>query len=222
MKTVFITGGTGYIGTRLVRRLLESKYRVKALVRKGSEHKLPGECTVIAADPFDAVTFEKYISTSDIFIQLLGVSHPSPAKKELFKTIDFASVKESVNAALSAGVCYFVYVSVAQTPSKIMKDYQAARAVGETIIKSSGMSATFIRPWYVVGPGHYWPLLFFPLFKIMETVPATKEKAKKLSLVYLDQMLDALIFAIENPNAGIRVIEIEDMKNGLKNLKSKV
>jgi len=42
MQTVFITGGTGYMGKRLIKRLLERKYQVKALVRKGSEGKIPG------------------------------------------------------------------------------------------------------------------------------------------------------------------------------------
>ena len=42
MQTVFITGGTGYIGTRLIRALqLEGNFNIKALVRKGSENKLP-------------------------------------------------------------------------------------------------------------------------------------------------------------------------------------
>ncbi|MEP7167918.1 MAG: NAD(P)H-binding protein [Bacteroidota bacterium] len=96
MKTVFITGGTGHIGSRLIRKLIERGITVKALIRKGSMSKLPTGCEVITVNVFDAITFEKYISSSDIFVQLLGVPHPSPPKKKLFKTIDLASVKESV------------------------------------------------------------------------------------------------------------------------------
>ena len=220
MKSVFITGGSGYIGTRLIAALLKKQYTVKALVRKGSEGKLSGGCELIAGDPFDALTFEKYISPSDILVQLLGVPHPSPKKKELFKTIDLASVRESAKGASEAGVKYFVYVSVAQAPTRIMKDYQIARAEGESIIRKTGMNATFIRPWYVVGRGHYWVLLLYPLFKILELIPATKEKAKKLSLITISQMLDALLFAIENPNEGIRIIEIGDIKNNFVKFKN--
>jgi len=183
------------------------------LVRKGSEHKLPAGCEAITGKPFDAHSFEKYISPSDIFVQLLGVSHPSPKKKELFKTIDLVSVKESVKACTAAGAKYFIYVSVAQTPTSIMKDFQSIRAEAESIVRNSKMNVTFIRPWYVVGPGHYWPLIFFPVFKLLEIIPFTKEKAKRLSLITLNQMLDALIYAIENPNEGIRIIEIEDIKS---------
>ena len=81
MKQIFITGGTGYIGRRLIKLLLEKGYKVKALVRNGSENKLPNGCDYIIANPFDAKSFEKEIPAGATFIQLLGVSH-SFAKKE--------------------------------------------------------------------------------------------------------------------------------------------
>ena len=148
-----------------------------------------------------------------IFVQLLGVPHPGPKKKDLFKSIDLESAKASAIAAKHAKTRHFVYVSVAQTPTKIMQDYQECRAAGESAIADEGLSTTFIRPWYVVGPGHYWPLFLLPLFKILEILPSTSQKATALRLVYLQQMLKALLFAIENPFEGIRIIEIDQIRN---------
>ncbi|MFI5155776.1 MAG: SDR family oxidoreductase [Chitinophagales bacterium] len=213
MPTIFISGGTGYIGTRLINILLKKNADVLALVRKGSESKLPAGTNSVVADPFLSDSFASRIPRGSIFVQLLGVSHPGPKKKELFRTIDLASAKASANAAKKAGVAHFVYVSVAQTPTKIMKDYQACRAEGEAYIESTGLSATFIRPWYVVGPGHYWPLLFSPIFKLLELFPATAKKARSLRLVSLSQMLQTLVFAIEHPVDGTRIFEISEIKN---------
>ncbi len=212
MQSIFITGGTGYIGTRFIKTLLEKGYEVKALVRKGSENKLPKGAIPVMANAFDASTFQDAIPKNSIFIQLLGVSHPGPKKKEFFKSIDLASVKASATAAKYAGVNHFVYVSVAQTPTKIMKDYQECRAAGEAAIIDAGLSASFIRPWYVIGPNHYWPLLFQPLFKVLELIPSTSQKVKALRLVYLKQMLNALMFAAENPVNGTRIIEIDEIR----------
>lgn len=213
MKNVFITGGTGYMGSRLITLLLKKNYKVKALVRKGSENKLPGGCDYIIADAFDAKHFETAITPGATFIQLLGVAHPSPKKKEQFKTIDLASVKSSAEAASKANAGHFIYVSVAQIPTSIMHDYQQCRAQGEAFVRKTGIPATFIRPWYVVGPGHYWPLLLWPLFKLLEWIPATSKKAKALRLVSLKQMLDTLVYAVEQPPVtGVNIFEIEDIK----------
>jgi uncharacterized protein YbjT (DUF2867 family) len=214
MNTVFITGGTGYMGRRLIRMLIKEGFEVTALVRPSSIHKLPPECAYVSGNPFDPSTFVASIPSGCTFVQLLGVSHPSPKKKELFRSIDLVSVKASVTAARQAGVGHFVYVSVAQVPTKIMEAFQAVRAEGEAAISEAGLKATVIRPWYVVGPGHYWPLLFLPLFKLLEWIPSTSAKAKALRLVSLRQMLNTLVFAVKHPPEGQeRVIEIQDIRS---------
>jgi uncharacterized protein YbjT (DUF2867 family) len=52
---------------------------------------------------------------------------------------------------------HFVYVSVAH-PAPAMKAYIEVRSRCEEIIRASGLNTTILRPWYVLGPGHYWPL----------------------------------------------------------------
>jgi uncharacterized protein YbjT (DUF2867 family) len=213
MNQVFITGGTGYMGRRLIALLLKKGYAIKALVREGSQKKLPKGCSYVIGNPFNASTFSNDVPAGATFVQLLGVSHPKPSKKEQFRTIDLASAKASAEAAKQAGVQHFVYVSVSQTPTSIMKDYQHCRAEGEAAIRAAQIPATYIRPRYVLGPGHYWPILFLPLFTILEWIPSTSQKAKALRLVTLKQMLHTLLYAIEHmPVNGINIIEIDAIR----------
>ena len=210
---VFITGGTGYIGKRLIRILLEEGFEVTALIRATSLKKLPPGCSAVIADPFDANSYVKTIPENSIFIHLLGVSHPGPKKKLLFYSVDLASLKMSVEAAKRANSVHFVYVSVAQFPTKIMADYQEERRQGEQAVLGSGIPSIFIRPWYVTGPGHYWPLFLQPAFKLLELIPSTSIQAKSLALVSLRQMLAALKQIIINRPPEInRIVEVEDIK----------
>jgi uncharacterized protein YbjT (DUF2867 family) len=214
---VFITGGTGYIGKRLIKILLEDGIEVTALSRQQSAHKLPAGCSAVIADPFDPTSYAHAIPPNCIFIHLLGVSHPGPKKKLLFYSIDLASLKASVEAAKQARVKHFVYMSVAQYPTKIMADYQDARRQGEEAITASGMVSTFIRPWYVVGPGHYWPLLFNPIFKVLELIPSTAVQARSLALVSLKRMLSALKQVVaDEPAKPNNIMEIQDIKKAKK------
>jgi uncharacterized protein YbjT (DUF2867 family) len=211
-RNVFLTGGTGYIGSRLIPLLLARGHKVRALARRGSEGKLPFGCEVIPGNALEKESFAHQIHPSDTFVQLVGVPHPSPAKAEQFRAIDLISVRASVAAAAEAAkIQHFVYVSVAQ-PAPMMKDYIAVRAEGESLLRASGLNATILRPWYVLGPGHRWPYLLLPVYWICELLPPTRDSARRLGLVTLDQMLSALVRAVENPAVGIRIVEVPDIR----------
>jgi len=211
-RDVFLVGGTGYIGPRLAGELAARGHRVRALARSGSEARLPAGVEIARGDPFDAGSFVAAIPPFATLVQLLGVPHPSPAKAALFRSIDLASAKASGDAAARAGVAHFVYVSVAR-PSPVMKAYQEARAEAEDYLRSLPFAATFLRPWYVLGPGHRWPYALLPFYWIAERLPGTRETARRLGLVTIREMVRALVWAIENPPPhGVRIMEVPDVR----------
>lgn len=212
MTPVFITGGTGYMGRRLIKKLVTQGYSITALVRPGSESKLPQGAKAVVANPFDASQFQAYIPKGAVFVQLLGVAHPSPRKKEQFRRIDLASVKASANAAAAAHVSHFIYVSVAMMETRVMQDFQKVRKEGENDLLSKGFPCTFIRPWYVLGPGHWWPLLLLPFYGIARLIPAWRQKAKALSLVTINQMIQTLVHTIDSAPQHLRLIEVSEIK----------
>jgi len=211
MSSVFITGGTGYIGRRLIPELIRRGHSIRALVRNGSEKRLPSGTIAVRGDALDASTFANRVAPSDTFVQLVGVAHPSPSKKEEFRKIDFVSVRESVAAARDAGIRHFVYLSVAH-PAPIMRDYVAVREEGESMIRSLAINATFIRPWYVLGPGHRWPYLILPMYWFWMLSPKSRDTAQRLYPVKLENVIRAMADAIDHPPSGVRVIEAPEMR----------
>jgi len=212
---IFIAGGTGYMGRRLVAELLKRGHSVRALVRKGSEGKLPPGCAAVAGDALVKESYAREVraadAPADTFVQLVGVSHPNPSKADEFRAVDLASARAAVSAAVEAGIQHFVYVSVAQ-PAPVMKAYVAVRGECEEIIRKSGLNATILRPWYVLGPGHRWPYLLVPLYWLFERLPGTRESARRLGLVSIDQMVRALVGAVEHPCQGIRILGVPDIR----------
>jgi uncharacterized protein YbjT (DUF2867 family) len=210
-SSVFITGGTGYLGQPLIASLLQRGHRVRALVRDCSQGKLPVGCTAILGSALDATSYAAQILPSDTFVQLVGVSHPSPAKAAQFRSIDLASADGAIGAAAKAGVKHFVYLSVAH-PAPMMRAYIEVRSYCERLIRESGMNATILRPWYVLGPGHRWPYALIPMYWLMEQLPATRAGAMRLGLVTLEQIRNALVHAVENPCQGISIVEVPQIR----------
>lgn len=199
------------MGRSLVPRLLERGHRVLALARKGSEGRLPAGAEAVTGNALDASSFAAAVPAGATFVHLVGVAHPGPAKAKEFRTIDLVAVKASAVAAKTAGVSHFVYLSVAQ-PAPAMKAYQEVRAEGEALLRESGMNATFLRPWYVLGPGHRWPYLLVPFYKLFELFPPTREGALRMGLVTLPQMTAALVQAVENRPSGVRIVTVPDIR----------
>jgi uncharacterized protein YbjT (DUF2867 family) len=208
---VFIAGGTGYMGQRLIARLLERGHQVRALVRAGSEKKLPANCIAVPGDAPDEKTYADQIAPADTFVQLVGVAHPSPAKATGFRRVDLPSGLGAVAAAKAAGIKHFIYVSVAH-PAPMMHAYIAVRSECEAAIESAGLNATILRPWYVLGPGHWWPYLLVPMYKLAELLPQTREGALRLGLVTLEQMIKTLTFAVEHPVSGKHIVAVPDIR----------
>lgn len=216
---VFITGGTGYLGRNLIPVLIERGHRVRALVRTGSKGKVPSGCEVVTGDALDAKTYRQFVRPSDTFLHLVGVSRPSASQVSAFEEVDLVAAREAIGLAQELSLGHFIYVSVAH-PAPWQKAYVAVRQECERMIETRHLNATILRPWYVVGPGHSWPHVLVPFYKIFEQLPMTRASAQRLGLVTLQQMVLALVGAVESPAHGTRVLEVPEIRNARLNVTS--
>jgi uncharacterized protein YbjT (DUF2867 family) len=196
-RDVLITGGTGYIGRPLAAALCASGHRVRTLARDASLDRVTAG-DAFAGDPLNADSIQRALVPGATLVHLVGTPHPSPAKAPLFLAVDLASIQASVAAASGALVAHLVYVSVAH-PAPVMHAYIDARTRGEAAIAGAGLTASILRPWYVLGPGHRWPMLLLPFTRLAEMFPPTRATAQRLGFVTLDQMIAALVHEVENP-----------------------
>jgi uncharacterized protein YbjT (DUF2867 family) len=210
--SVFITGATGYLGSALSPKLMQRGHTLQALVRKGSRHPLSSGCTVISGDALDSKSYADQLKGADTFVHLVGVSRPAPWKAKQFQAIDLVSVRASLAAAQAANIRHFVYVSVAH-PAPVMKAYIRVRAECEALIQASGLPATILRPWYVLGPGHWWPYALLPLYRLFERLPATRESSLRLGLITRAQITDALVWTVEHPPEKLRILEVSQIRD---------
>ncbi|MBV9303047.1 MAG: NAD-dependent epimerase/dehydratase family protein [Acidobacteriaceae bacterium] len=211
-RRVFITGGTGYIGTRVIPLLRKHGHSVIALSRESSPRKLPPDCSLVIGDALNGESYKDHLSECDTFIHLVGVSHPGPAKARQFVEIDLKSAREAIRVAHNAGIQHFIYMSVAH-PAPVMKAYIDVRSSCEDALRETGMNATILRPWYVLGPGHRWPVVLKPFYRLAESFPAMRDGARRLGLVTLDEMVNTVVSVTEDPASGVWIVEVPEIRS---------
>ena len=212
-KHIFLTGATGYIGRALMPELIARGHRVRALARPESAKRVPSGVEVVIGDALHAESFASQLKVGDTLVHLVGTPHPSPAKAQQFVDVDLASIRASVAAATQAGCAHVVYVSVAQ-PAPVMQSYIDVRKQGERAIAEAGLTATVLRPWYVLGPTHRWPTVLLPLYAIGKRIPSLRDSCMRLDLIPLGTFVRAIVWSAEHPpTAGtVRILDAPAIK----------
>jgi dihydroflavonol-4-reductase len=136
MKTAFVTGGAGFIGSHLVELLLEKGWKVKILVRKGKMHKryndiiykntikrfdVDKNVEIVYGDLKNINSYSDAIKDIDVMFHVAGIAYPyfGLPKEEYFE-VNTDATKELVKFCERLGVKRFVYVSSIEAagPSK--------------------------------------------------------------------------------------------------------
>ena len=164
------------MGQRLIPLLLARGHRVRVVARESSAGHVPAGAVPVIGDALNEESVAGALQPDDTLIHLVGTPHPNPAKMREFQQVDLASIRATIIAAKHVDISHLVYVSIAQ-PAPVTRAYLAVRAMGEAIIKQTGLTATILRPWYVLGPGHWWLMVLMLLYKIAELFPSTRASA---------------------------------------------
>jgi uncharacterized protein YbjT (DUF2867 family) len=161
----------------------------------------------------DASSYVGAVRPGETIVHLVGTPHPSPRKAAEFQRIDRRSIEAAVAAATRSGAGHLVYVSVAH-PAPVMKAYIEVRMAGERAIAKARLTATIIRPWYVLGPGHRWPVILTPVYAIAGLIPSLRAGTQRLGLVTIDQMVRTLVAAVEDPpvSGTVRVWNVPEIR----------
>jgi uncharacterized protein YbjT (DUF2867 family) len=208
-RAVFVTGGTGYIGGALLPLLLARGHHVRALTRAGSARRLPAGVDAVIGDALDGDSVVRAVRPGETIVHLVGTPHPNPSKTQEFLRVDLAAALASIRAAQESQSPHLIYLSVAQ-PAPMMHEYIAVRSAAERTIAGAKLTATCLRPWYVLGPGHRWPYLLTPMYAVASVVPSLRDGSRRLGLVTLRQMATALLHAVEQPPAAgsVRIVDV--------------
>ncbi len=206
--TVLVTGATGYVGGRLVPRLLEEGYRVRVLVRGGAD-RLRGrpwvdDVEIVSGDALDPASLVPVLQGVDAAYYLI---HSMGGSGE-FGERDRLSARNFGVVAAMQGVQRIIYLGGLGDPSANLSKHLRSRQETGEVLRRSGVPVTEFRAGMVVGSGS---LSFEMLRHLTERLPVMicpRWVFTRSQPLAIRDILQYLISTLTAPESAGRIIEV--------------
>jgi NADH dehydrogenase len=211
-KNCLIFGGSGQIGTSLIRRLTKNNYKCTVVTRnihqKGIALKTQGNAgyiEIVEANIFDEKKIRKLFSKADICINLIGILYES-GRGNTFKNIH--SVFPSILAQLCKeyNVSQFIHLSALGINDAINSEYARSKLEGEINIQKKFPLATILRPSVVYSVDDNFTTNFMTLLNILPFFPLYYNGETKFTPIHCSDLTDT-IYHIISTGVYSKIIE---------------
>src|SRR6202047_2549188 len=197
-QSIAVLGGTGFLGTGLVARLIKDGRRVTVLSRDREQHKhllvLPG-LTLENCDVYEAAQLSERFRGKDVVINLVGILNERGFSGSGFRRAHTELTQGVLQAARSAGVTRLLQVSALKAAVDAPSYYLRSKGEAEQLIRetNSALDWTIFQPSVMFGPGDSFLNRFAGLLASIPFVfPLAKPNAR-FQPVLVDDVVEAMI-----------------------------
>jgi nucleoside-diphosphate-sugar epimerase len=200
---IAVTGGTGFVGRRLIDLAAEGGHAIRALTRRPQEPRDLVDWIEGSLEDRDAL--ERLVQGSDAVIHVAGVINAPDAAG--FEAGNVKGTLAMLAAATAAGTRRFAHVSSLAAREPKLSRYGASKARSEELVESSGLDWVIVRPPAVYGPGDKETL---QLFRMAKAGLILLPPRGRLSLIHVDDLARLLLNLAEREEPAKLVIEPHD------------
>ncbi len=203
---LFITGGTGFVGSYLVRQLIENKHEISLLVRnRKTIGRLPAGVRVIEGDILDKSSYIDSLASFDAVINLVGIIREFSSKAVTFQKLHFDATRELAEAAVKAGIDRWIQMSANGVDQKPVSMYQTTKLEAEKFLRESGLRLTIFRPSLIFGePPDGKTEFCTDIFRILKFpfpfVPVFGDGLYRFQPIHATDVARAFAAALEEPS----------------------
>lgn len=207
--TIFVTGGSGFVGSAVINALVSRGYHVHALVNRRPVPDRDGRVKSFPGGLFSPRALDAAMAGCNAAIHLVGIIMERPADDVTFERIHLGGTRSVVSAAVRNNVRRYVHMSALGTRPDAVSTYHKTKYAAEEYVRDSGLQWTIFRPSMIHGEhGEFmrmeakWarrkapPFLFMPYFG---AGPLGRGGAGMLQPVYVDDVARAFVDALERP-----------------------
>ncbi|WP_028793393.1 complex I NDUFA9 subunit family protein [Thalassobaculum salexigens] len=211
-KLVTVFGASGFIGRNIVRELAQRGARVNAVCRDVEKAKflkpmgVVGQVTPMRADVTDAAAIARAVNGASMVVNLVGILHPSG--RNTFDAVQATAPGVIAKAAKDVGAEAMVHVSAIGADADSSSKYARSKAEGEQAVRAAFPEATILRPSVVFGANDSFFNKFASLALLSPVLPLIGGGTTRFQPVYVDNVADAVMAALETPAAKGQTYEL--------------
>jgi nucleoside-diphosphate-sugar epimerase len=206
VSVLAITGGTGFVGSRLIALALEAGHQVRALTRREQAER--EHIAWVAGDLHDTSALARLAEGADAVIHVAGVVNAPD--RDGFARGNIDGTRNMLTAAEGAGVRRFVHVSSLAAREPDLSAYGWSKAEGDRLVEASALDWSIVCPPAIYGPGD---LEMLELFKLARLGLAMTPPGGRISVIEVGD-LGRLLLALALTDAYRGVLDCDDGVEG--------
>ncbi|HEY6920066.1 MAG TPA: complex I NDUFA9 subunit family protein [Methyloceanibacter sp.] len=212
MTTVVVFGGAGFLGRRLVHRLVTEGMTVRVAVRNADPARIELRSTgfdrvaVVPADVRDQASVVAAIAGADAVVNT--VSAYVEKGGVTFEAVHVQGAETVAREAVAAGVTRLVLVSGIGADADSGSSYIRARGRGEQVVRQEFPGATIVRPGAMFGPGDALFGTLADLARLLPVLPLIGGGHTRLQPVFVEDVAEAVASILTDPGTVGRTYEL--------------
>ena len=196
--TIFIVGGTGFVGTEILKELLNLNYSVKLLARNTHKIEPANNLEIIEGDIFNYKHWEDRIDGSLAIINLIGIIRENKNKNITFNKLHVEATEIITDLAIKHNVKRYIHMSANSASSTEISNYFETKYIAENIVKSKDLVWTIFQPSLIFGRDDKSINMFIKNIKKIRIFPVFGNGNYKLQPVSVSDVAKAFTKSITN------------------------
>jgi uncharacterized protein YbjT (DUF2867 family) len=204
---VLVTGATGYIGGRLVPRLVAAGHDVRVLVRRPERLRdVPwaSDVEIVEGDLVDSAAVERAVAGVDAVYYLV---HGMAAGGD-FEAVERTAARNVAEASAAAGVRRIVYLGGLHPESAELSRHLRSRVEVGRLLLASGVPTIVLQAGVVIGSGSTSFEMIRHLTEVLPYMPAPRWVRSSIQPIAIRDVLHYLLAAVEVPAEVNRAFDI--------------
>jgi NADH dehydrogenase len=198
---VFVTGGSGFVGSEVIRQLLAAGNEVRALVHSKTTTSSNPQLELWPGDATAPETLKGALSGCEAVIHLIGIIREFPDKQVTFQRLHIDATRNILTATREQGIRRYLHMSSNGTRPDGVAEYHKSKWAAEELVRNSGLDATIFRPSVIFGPGDDFVNMLAAIIRRTPIMPVIGDGEYQLAPVAVANVATGFVRALTQPES---------------------